>query len=649
MIKRFKYLFWIGILFATFSVSVDLIFSANNHDKGFVYAIYIVNYIFLILYILYFFYILKVNSGFVNELIGIHFEEIFTDINVGIVVYDADYNIIWVNEYLMNNGISNMVGNPITRIHSKISNLSNNTKEEVQIQLNNTSFTVSNQSINNTLIFKNNTKYEVLKQAYVHDSKAIGFIKVDNFRNLNSSLLTSGLFKAKEKISNAIQKFSHEYEATIKSYSDDEYIVFMTGYNLKRAMKSDFIILKDIRKYAKSEKLSISLSAGFSFNHGNALTLENLALKSLELARSRGGDQVVVYEYGKGNLFFGAKLELNSSNSKVEVKNFTNNFARELEKCKNVMVFGHINADFDCIGAMLGIVHISEIYGKDVNFLNISNEEKADVFLHKTFNEDKLDKLLVKKSAANKLITKDTMIVIVDVSALDQISGKVLLKKSLYNQIFIIDHHRISGSSFNEVPARQKYIMPSASSTCEIVTEMLNFDNKVLQVPVATAQYLLTGMVLDTNSFKQRTSARTFEAAAILQKWNASILIANESLKLNERDSLIIQKILSSMSMIKNDVYIAFLEDEETADYAQIAKSSQDILNVENRRASFVIARVSEDQIKISARSNGTYNVQLIMEKLNNGGGHFSSAATIIQNAKVSEVVEKITKIIIEN
>ena len=423
----------------------------------------------------------------------------------------------------------------------------------------------------------------------------------------------------------------------------------MTGYNLKRAMKSDFIILKDIRKYAKSEKLSISLSAGFSFNHGNALTLENLALKSLELARSRGGDQVVVYEYGKGNLFFGAKLELNSSNSKVEVKNFTNNFARELEKCKNVMVFGHINADFDCIGAMLGIVHISEIYGKDVNFLNISNEEKADVFLHKTFNEDKLDKLLVKKSAANKLITKDTMIVIVDVSALDQISGKVLLKKSLYNQIFIIDHHRISGSSFNEVPARQKYIMPSASSTCEIVTEMLNFDNKVLQVPVATAQYLLTGMVLDTNSFKQITSARTFEAAAILQKWNASILIANESLKLNERDSLIIQKILSSMSMIKNDVYIAFLEDEETADYAQIAKSSQDILNVENRRASFVIARVSEDQIKISARSNGTYNVQLIMEKLNNGGGHFSSAATIIQNAKVSEVVEKITKIIIEN
>ena len=284
MIKRFKYLFWIGILFATFSVSVDLIFSANNHDKGFVYAIYIVNYIFLILYILYFFYILKVNSGFVNELIGIHFEEIFTDINVGIVVYDADYNIIWVNEYLMNNGISNMVGNPITRIHSKISNLSNNTKEEVQIQLNNTSFTVSNQSINNTLIFKNNTKYEVLKQAYVHDSKAIGFIKVDNFRNLNSSLLTSGLFKAKEKISNAIQKFSHEYEATIKSYSDDEYIVFMTGYNLKRAMKSDFIILKDIRKYAKSEKLSISLSAGFSFNHGNALTLENLALKIFRIS-----------------------------------------------------------------------------------------------------------------------------------------------------------------------------------------------------------------------------------------------------------------------------------------------------------------------------------------------------------------------------
>ncbi len=484
---------------------------------------------------------------------------------------------------------------------------------------------------------------------YVEEGKVIGFLKVDNFRNLNSSLLTSDLFKAKEMIISAIQKFSNKYNATVKSYSDDEYIIFMNASSLKQAMKDDFVILNTVRNYAKKDKLSISLSLGFAFNHSNTLTLESLSLKSLELSRSRGGDQVVVYEYGKGNHFFGAVSELSSSNSKVEIKNFNNDFVKNIVKASNIIILGHINADFDCIGAMLGIMHLAKQHKKAISFVEISIEEKAHTFLYKTISKEILDKILIKPNQAYKLINSKTMIVIVDVSALDQIAGKEILNKVKETQINIIDHHRVSGNNFLNVPVTQKYIMPSSSSTCEIVTEMLNFDSSVLRVPASISQYLLTGIILDTNSFKQRTSARTFEAAAVLQKWNASILVSNDALKLNVQDSYIINKISESAEEVKDNIFIAILPAPEIADYAQIAKSCEEVLKIENRRACFVIASLSAHEIKISARSNGSYNVQLIMEKLNNGGGHFSSAATVIENKTIAEVKEYLHQIIMSN
>ncbi len=650
MIKKFKYLFWVGVTLPTLFVVFGIITTyINGTGNLFYYFIFIINYLIILTYLYYFFILMHNNSGFLNELIGVHFEEIFSDSNLGLIVYDNNDNIIWINQYLLNNGFKNFIGTPVNRINFKINKLLNNHVEQENISLNNIDFSVTNHFLKNTLIFKNITKYEVLKKMYVDEGKVIGFIKIDNFRNLNSTLLTTDLFKAKEQIIRSIQNFSRDYEATVKAYSDDEYIVFMNASNLKQAMKDDFNILKVIRKYAKKEKLSISLSLGFSYNHSNILTLENLSLKSLELSRSRGGDQAVVYEYGKGNHFFGAETELSSNNSKVEIKNFTNNFVKNIVKVDNILIFGHINADFDCIGAMLGIVNLSNKHKKNVYFVNGSIEEKAETFLNKTIKKDTLDKILIKRSQAYKLIKEKTIIVIVDVSAFEQIFGKEILNKVDHDSIYIIDHHRVNGNSFLDVPNPQKYIMPSASSTCEIVTEMLDFDSSVLRVPVSIAQYLLTGIILDTNSFKQRTSARTFEAAAILQKWNASILISNEALKLNAQDSYIIKKIMDNASLAIDDIYIATLPEPEIADYAQISKACQDILNVENRKASFVIARIADNKIKISARSNGSYNVQLIMEKFNGGGGHFSSAATIVEAKTVDQVAKELYETIKNN
>ncbi len=650
MIKKFKYLFWIGLAFPTLFVVLGVILTyVKTTGDWFYYFILIFNYLIILFYLYYFFISMQNNSGFLNELIGIHFEEIFSDSSLGLIVYNSNDDIIWINEYLLNNGFKNFIGKPVNKIHFKINKLLNNHGDQENITLNNIDFSVTNHFLNNTLIFKNITKYEVLKKMYIDESKVIGFIKIDNFRNLNSTLLTVDLFKAKEQIIRAIQNFSRDYEATVKAYSDDEYIVFMNASNLKQAMKDDFKILKVIRQYSKKEKLSISLSLGFSYNHSNILTLESLSLKSLELSRSRGGDQVVVYEYGKGNHFFGATTELSSNNSKVEIKNFTNNFVKSMSKIDNIVIFGHINADFDCIGAMLGIVHLAKKHKKNVYFVEGSIEEKAETFLKKTIKKELLTEVFVKPNQAYKIIKEKTLVTIVDVSAFDQVFGKEILSKIDESKIFIIDHHRVSGNSFLNVSNQQKYIMPSSSSTCEIVTEMLEFDSSVLKVPVATAQYLLTGIILDTNSFKQRTSARTFEAAAILQKWNASILISNEALKLNAQDSYIIKKIIDNAQEVKNNIYIAVLPEPEIADYAQIAKSCQDIINIENRKACFVIARIENNKIKISARSNGSYNVQLIMEKFNGGGGHFSSAATIVEAKTVDEVQKELYETIQEH
>ncbi len=165
MIKKFKYLFWIGIIIPTLLVITSVFILTTNKNVHFwYYLIFIFNYILVICYLCYFFILMQNNSDFLNELVGIHFQEIFSESNLGLVVYDSNNNIIWINQYLLNNNFKKYIGKSVNRIHSKINKLLNNHDGEEKITLNNVVFSVKNHFLNNTLIFKNVTKYEVLKK-----------------------------------------------------------------------------------------------------------------------------------------------------------------------------------------------------------------------------------------------------------------------------------------------------------------------------------------------------------------------------------------------------------------------------------------------------------------------------------------------------
>ena len=357
------------------------------------------------------------------------------------------------------------------------------------------------------------------------------------------------------------------------------------------------------------------------------------------MALGRGGDQVVIKDDEQFRFYGGNSREYEKSTRvKARVVSFALNGL--IQNAENVVVMSHKNADIDCLGASFGIYRMCRMSQKSVHILLETYDQTVQNMLARFENAEEYSELFISNQQAQSLVKANTLLVVVDTHKPSLVENASLLSKT--NQIVVIDHHR-RGAEFIEHTALI-YHEPYASSTCEMITEILQYTSDKMSVTKLEAECLYAGILVDTKNFTFKTSVRTFEAASFLRKQGVDT-VAIKMLFQQDLSSYIKRAdIVRNAEIVYDRIAISCCEEQDSSAHILIAQAADELLNIKGITASFILCRNHKGVI-ISGRSLGGINVQVILEKLG-GGGHLTSAGAQLDDVTTDEVKERLLRAI---
>ena len=468
----------------------------------------------------------------------------------------------------------------------------------------------------------------------------IAYIAVDNLNELAQSDQESYRI-ASNKVAAIIKEWATENGAFLKEYEREKYVSIITHKMLTEIEKKRFDLLERVsRVRIGSENLSVTVSAGVSPEIGGLEDKDRSAQYALEMALARGGNQAVVM--GESPKFYGAKAITSLKRSGVRHRVFADKLMHRLQLCSNVIIMGHRNPDFDAIGSCIGLARLAMSINKPTNIIaNIEDSNLRECF-EKLAHIPEYEGMFVDAIEAQELLTSDTLVICTDVNNPDNFEALNVAKNADY--LFIVDHHRQSEKTPDNC---ETLIVPSASSACELVSEILELElpeNEKLHIE--EADIMFAGILLDTKNFTRNTQVPTFGAAIYLRNSGADPNKAQALFKIDLDGFRTESAFSTDLEIYRDFIVIAKETGSESSPAKRItaAKTADKLLNIKKMRVSFVVARMLND-VFISARSDGSVNVQLIMESLK-GGGHYNAAATMLKEITVDEAVEKLKEAI---
>lgn len=578
------------------------------------------------------------------DILGGDIKEAYSFGQVGMLVTDEKGTIVWYNEYLEDNGLK-AIDEPLASVFSDISKLNDNPDPEATIKVSfaNRVFSVKLIKEANLYIFKDITRYESLKEVSINESPVIGFMQIDNYSDLSSSMEETDFAGLMSDLRKTIGEFANTYDMYIRSIKQDTFMV-LCGFASYKKMAADGFSVVDIVREAFSGKITLSL--GFSYGYPDFPKLAQSANESLEVALSRGGDQVAVSPFGENMLYIGGSTESKGSFNRTKIRILSQSFITTVKNASNVMVIGHYMADFDSIGACLGVMSICDSIGVPCKIIyDAQNVEKNCRYAFaRTFSDSDIKKMTANYNEAIDLINDKTLIVVVDINYPDRLLYQNFVSSDSNVKVAIIDHHRRSDSFFKNVVFNG--IDSSASSACELVASYISASQVRISLPKDFATFMLAGTMVDTDCFRNKVTPATFEAMAVLKNYGADTEKADEFIKEDYEQFQMKTKILNNAETPFTGVMIATDPDKnELLDRTILAIVSQQAMSISGFDASFTLGRVSETEIGISARSNGAVNVEQIMRKMG-GGGHFAAAAATIKGTDVDKVKEDLVEVL---
>ncbi len=451
----------------------------------------------------------------------------------------------------------------------------------------------------------------------------------DQVEDINKSLVSAHIDKE-------VSSYFTQVGGLVRKTEKNRYLVIFEHKYLAGMQRNKFDLLDNIRAIDTDSDspatISVGLGAGKDYK-----TSQTYAQSALELALGRGGDQVVLKE-GERVYFYGGKSKSVEKNSRVKAR-VTAIAIRDIINAKdNIVIMGHKTADADCFGAAVGMYKIAETLGKRayivLNELNNSVQPILEKFLD---NTDFAERVFIPVEKAPQYIGHDTALVIVDVNRPEIFECPSLIDKA--GTIIMVDHHLQSGDRIDNVAL--SYVEPSASSACEMITELLQYISGDLKLTKLEAEALYAGILIDTDSFTKNTGVKTFEAAAILKRYGVDPGKVKALFSDSIEDYKIKAKAAGTIEMFAPGFAFAICPSEGSASPTVVAAQvANEMLDVSNIRASFVLVK-HNGKVFISARSKENVNVQLIMERMG-GGGHLNVAGAQLVGITVEEAVRKL-------
>lgn len=570
-----------------------------------------------------------------------------------LVILETDGNIIWKSSKFIkefaNIDIDNYLNDIIKELKIQIESANNS---EISIRekmtIGNKSYSIIGEYVKSkerekknsgeymaTVYFLDETEYVELLEKYNDSRICIGIIMIDNYEELMQRATNEEkaqlISETEKRIYNWVNKFNG---IAIKS-ERDTFICFFEEKSIVEIKDQKFDILDEIKEIKTEDKWQSTLSIAISEDGDTNFEKYKSAQAVIDIALGRGGDQAIIKQNSKYTFFGGRAPEL-EKRTKVKARTVSQALEELINGSDKVIIMGHTNSDIDSMGASMGLYRIAASMEKEVYIVNNTTGTSLDNFINDLKKEKEYDNVLVDKNQAMAKVTPDTLLIVIDTDKRNYVEVPELLDET--NKIVVIDHHR-RGTDYIE-DAILTFHEVYASSACELVTELLEYSQKNIELEKIEVEALYAGIMMDTKNFTFKTGVRTFEAAAYLRKCGVDIIKVKKWFQSDLETYNKISDIVANAEVINDNIAIAVYDKEDSDANVTCAKAADELLTISNITASFVIGKLG-DQICISGRSIGDINVQVILEKLG-GGGHITVAGAQVDGMTEEEVKQEL-------
>lgn len=478
--------------------------------------------------------------------------------------------------------------------------------------------------------YVNKTEEAKLKETLDHTKVSVGIIFVDNYEETMQGLDEIQKAEITSKISTELRHWVMGYKGVLTKIEKDRYVFFIEKQYVDQMEKNTFEILERVRNITDITKLPITVSIGLSYTETNIDERYNASASALDIALGRGGDQAVVKKDKKFDFYGGSNIGLEKT-SRVRARTIAQAIKEVIAKSDKVYIMGHKNSDIDCVGSAVGIYKIAKSMQKEAKIVMDSKyNSSTKTIIEKMKASEEYENVFTTQAELKKQDFSNALLVVVDTHKKSYLAYPDLLDS--FEKIVVIDHHR-RGPEFID-NALLTYHEIYASSTCELVTELLMYLESISLTPME-AESLYAGIVIDTKNFIFKTGVRTFEVAAYLKRFGIDITEVKQLFQ-NDFETYVAKvEIVKTAEIIRGQIAISMSEESYNDMSIIAAQAADELLSISGVLASFVLCKV-EDVVMISGRSMGDINVQAILEKVG-GGGHLTFAGAQIAGITVLE------------
>ncbi len=572
---------------------------------------------------------------------------VVTDLDGTIIWYNSSFRKIFDGEDLLEKTISNFVED----LHPD-NLVGENVNLTRQVSLNGMHYKVlcnfakiekkaESESFILILYFIDVTELVDLKKKYLDEKIVTGLVVIDNYdelmQSMEDALRPQMLAEIEKKI---IQWMGFTY-GIIKKFERDKYLYLFEHKYLKELEEKKFEILDSIKEINLGNKIPVTLSLGFGLNGKTIVDSFYSAGAAIDIALGRGGDQVVI-KNGDNFSFFGGRTRELEKRTKVKARVIAYALRELIDQSPAVYIMGHENADVDSLGASLGLYRVVKSREKDAYIVLDHLNPTIDNLVSKIQKSPDHENIFVSKSEALDRVGRKDLLMVLDTHRPSFTEVPELLQKT--GRVVVIDHHR-KGADFIQ-DTLLTYQETYASSTCELVTEILQYIDEKFKLKPLEAEALFAGIVVDTKNFTFKTGVRTFEAASYLRRQGVDTVAVKQLFQNDLVTYTNISNVVRDAEMIGNEIAISVCPVNVRNAQLIAAKAADELLNLSGIVAAFVLCYAG-NEVWISGRSLGEINVQMILEKLG-GGGHLSVAGAQLPGISVEDAREKLKYAIME-
>lgn len=468
-----------------------------------------------------------------------------------------------------------------------------------------------------------------------------GLIYIDNYDEVVDSVEEVRQSLLMALVDRKINQYIAGVDGIVKKMENDKYFIVIKKQYFKQLEEDKFSLLEDVKSVNIGNNIPATLSIGLGSSTVSYAQSYNYARVAIDLALARGGDQAVIKDCD-GITYYGGRREQTAKNTRVKARVKAEALREFITVKDKIFVMGHKLTDVDAFGAAIGIYRAAAALEKNVHI--VINEISASLRpLYESYEKDRSypDDLFLTSAEAIPMVDEDSMVIVVDTNRPQMTECEELLKKT--RTIVVLDHHRQSSDNIEN--ALLSYIEPYASSSCEMVSEVLQYIVDDIKIPKLEASSMYAGIMIDTNNFVNRTGVRTFEAAAFLRRCGADITLVRKMFRDDMESYRAKAEIISSAEVYQQKFAIAVGRDLTIESPTIIgAQAADELLDISGIKASFVLTEYN-GRIYVSARAIDEVNVQIIMERFG-GGGHMNASGAQFDHTDMEKAVADLKKVL---